>query len=371
MGRVNVNVSRWDIAVASLLSVLGVGLMVLNTGDPKASPFAIPAFLAFTVPLVWRRVRPLPVAGIVLLAFLGHVALFGELVRCGVAYPVFLVLGYTTASLLERRDALVGLAISLTGVVLVSATDWLWPGIGPLPIFGPIAAGAWAAGRVVHSRSRLAGELERRNEELRQRRDERAAMQVAVDRAKMSAELETLLQSRLEALSTAAEAGVRTDDPQAARALLESIEDDSRKTLEEMRQIVGVLRGSDVPVSPAPSITHLDALLVRSTRADARVAVEGDPRTLPAAVELSAYRIVEQLVSTLTDSSDARIDVKVRFSDDALEIRIVGPAARGADIKAAVARARERAALHDGSLEMRVARGRVEAVAQLPVLATV
>ena len=134
-----------------------------------------------------------------------------------------------------------------------------------------------------------------------------------------------------------------------------------------MREIVGLLRGGDVALAPAPTVAHLDALLARHVRADARLSVAGDPRSLPATVELSAYRVVEHLVDILADQPDSRIDVDVRFADEALEIRVSGPVDRSADVRAAVARARERAKFLGGSLEMKVSRGRASAVAQLPV----
>jgi hypothetical protein len=58
----------------------------------------------------------------------------------------------------------------------------------------------------------------------------------------------------------------------------------------------------------------------------------------------------------------------VCFDADALDIRVSGPVDRSADLKAAVARARERARLLGGSLDVKVSRGYARAVAQLPVL---
>ena len=138
--------------------------------------------------------------------------------------------------------------------------------------------------------------------------------------------------------------------------------------MDDMREIVGLLRGGEVDLAPAPSVAHLDALLARHRSAHSRLTVTGDPRSLPATVELSAYRIVEYLVGALADRTDNRIEVAVRFADDALDIQVRGSVGRGADVKAAVARARERAKLLGGSVDMKVARGQARAVAQLPVL---
>ena len=89
--------------------------------------------------------------------------------------------------------------------------------------------------------------------------------------------------------------------------------------------------------------------------------VVGAPRSLPAAVELSAYRIIEHLVNVLGDQPNCRIEVAVRFDGDALEIRVDGPVDRTADLKAAVARAKERATFLGGSFDVEVSRGQAEA----------
>ena len=133
--------------------------------------------------------------------------------------------------------------------------------------------------------------------------------------------------------------------------------------------MVGVLRddSAEAPAAPQPTLTHLDALLVRAKGAGARLTVEGNARVLPAAVELSAYRIVEQLLAALDDAPD--VEVRVRFGDDALELAVSGPARRRA--KASLERARERVRLEQGTLEATVRGGRAEAVASLPMLSTV
>jgi hypothetical protein len=149
--------------------------------------------------------------------------------------------------------------------------------------------------------------------------------------------------------------------------MLARIEHASRSTLEEMREIVGVLRDDDTPTAPQPTLTSLRALVLRAKGDAARLTVEGNPRVLPAAVELSAYRIVEHLLAALDDAPG--VEVHVRFGDEALEIRVAGPAGRRGDVGAALERARERAQLHRGTIEARTRGGRAEAIAQLPVAA--
>jgi glucose-6-phosphate-specific signal transduction histidine kinase len=157
-----------------------------------------------------------------------------------------------------------------------------------------------------------------------------------------------------------------TDPADATAAFLE-IEREGRSTLEEMRSLVGVLRDEtgDAPTAPQPTLTYIEALLVRAKGAGARLDVEGSPRLLPPAIELSAYRIVEHLLDALDDAPG--VAVRVVFSDDALQLVVSGTARKHAG--AAIERARERVELHRGTLVASVRDGHGEAVASLPVFA--
>jgi hypothetical protein len=372
-----------DWVLAGALTSLGVFLMVedvLFQDAHVASAIAdgtmvhemtshswamVPVFALATIPVLWWRRGVIAVTGIALAVMVLHDLLFGWVTRCGVGLPLAFVLAYLGAVALERRQAVIvlGLSTLLTAAVLVvDATT----GFEPIVLAFPIVLIVFGIGRAVRHRTAMSAELRARTVELQELRDERVALELASDRTRLSHQLDGLLQERLGRLTTAAEAGQGLD-PSSARTLFESIESDSRATLDDMRELVGLLRGGDVALAPAPSVAHLDALLARHTRADSRLTVAGDLRSLPATVELSAYRIVEHLVDVLADQPDSRIDVGVRFDDGALEIRVNGPVDRAADVKAAVARAKERARFLGGSLDVKVSRGRASAVAQLPV----
>jgi signal transduction histidine kinase len=227
------------------------------------------------------------------------------------------------------------------------------------------AAVVWGIGRVARSRSLLADELYRRSEELSTLRDRRAVLEVADDRARLSRELEAVLDERLGRLQAMAETVATEGDPERARAALTTLEEDSRGALDDMRQLVGVLRGGEASLAPTPSVAQLDALLARL--GGSRLTVSGNPRLLPASLELSAYRIVEHLVPVLGSEGGPPVSVRVRFDDDALQLQVSGRVEHGGELRAAVGRARERARLHAGSLQVRVARGQALVVAHLPV----
>ncbi|MGI8678460.1 MAG: hypothetical protein ACR2LX_07220 [Jatrophihabitans sp.] len=366
-----------DVALAGALCILAAVLAVADIKSAGAATRAgshswlqLPVFVAAMLPVLWWR-RSLIAA---VLASCGlmfvHVLVFGHLVRCGAGLPLVFLLaflcGIADAQLRERLTALV-VSVVLGGIVLSWDTV---AGPSILPVVVVLQAGLYGIGRVVAQRAWMAAELRQRNEELRVLRDERAALEVSDDRAELSARLETLLDERLSQLAAAAEEGMATGDPAVVQALLVSLEDDSRQTLGDMREIVGQLRGGEVALAPAPSVAHLDALLARHVHGGSRLQVSGDPRVLPASVELSAYRIVEHLVTALADKPSP-VGVTVTFTDDALEILVAGSVPKNSDLRGAVGRARERALLHAGSLDLTVSRGRARVLAHLPVLSDV
>jgi signal transduction histidine kinase len=371
-------VGKRDIAIAAVLTALGLLLMYGNVHDYDAAEYkkntaiyyggivpyvlAIPLFPLVTVPLLWRRVAPLAAVGASLAGLVINELLVGtDVIRCGVVFPTAFVFAFTTGAQLDGRQARKGLALSL-GLILFAVVE-----LGPpaTAVFALVGMALWGIGRIVRSRTRMADELEARTAELRVARDERARMEVATDRARISSELDALLQRRLGELARMAGDGSKLANAAGAAATLADIERESRRTLEEMRAVVGVLREdeSEAPMAPQPTLTHLAALLVRAKGSDARMTVEGDPRVLPPAVELSAYRITEQLLAALDDAPD--VEVRVRFSDDALELAVSGPARRRA--RASIERARERARLENGTFEAKVKGGRAEAAVSLPV----
>jgi signal transduction histidine kinase len=360
-------ISRMDIAITVVLCGLGLLLMYSNHTDSSvnASLLAVPAFMAVTLPVLWRRVAPIGAATVALVALIAHVAIFGtSVVRCGVVLPESFFLAFAAGSRLELKQARIGLAVTL-GLIATEGAYFLG---GFALVFAAVACITWGVGRVVRSRSAMVEDLEARTSELREARDERARLEVASDRARLSGELDELLQRRLGELARLADGGAQPEDPAVATATLAEIEHQSRSTLEEMRAVVGVLReNDDVPTSPQPTLVNLEALLVRAKGADARLTVEGSPRVLPAGVELSAYRIAEHLLGAMEDAPD--VAVRVRFADDAIELSVSGPARRGA--KAAFDQARERARLQHGTLRASTRGGHAEAVASLPVLAAV
>jgi hypothetical protein len=379
MAWVGDRIARRDVAIAAVVSLLGVALMAMgiqeladglgpgegatyHVGALLPHGFAIPLFLLVTVPLLWRRVAPLPAVGAAVAGLALNEALLGtEFIRCGIVGPTALLFAFTAGAQLAGRAERWVLAGALALVLLDFAPEI---GLVVAAVATALTLAVWGMGRVVGSRRRLADELAEKTSELGAARDERARLEVGAERARMSAELDALLQRRLAELAAMAERGGNGAEAVARLAELETA---GRETLAQMRELVGVLRedGEPSPTSPQPTLTHLDTLLARAAGPDARLTVEGSPRTLPPAAELSAFRVLEHLLAALDDAPG--VTVTVRFDDDALTLAVSGPARR--DASRAIDRARERVRLYHGTLEANVQRGQARAHVSLPLQA--
>jgi signal transduction histidine kinase len=95
-----------------------------------------------------------------------------------------------------------------------------------------------------------------------------------------------------------------------------------------MRRLLGVLRkdGEGVVRTPQPGTQTLDMLVHGAQEAglDVRVAIEGDRKTLPAGVDVSVFRIIQEaLTNSLKHAGPTRADVLLKYDDHAIEVEIV------------------------------------------------
>jgi signal transduction histidine kinase len=173
-------------------------------------------------------------------------------------------------------------------------------------------------------------------------------------------------------------------NPDQARDALASIESTGRQALAEMRRLVGLQRdrgdGEDA-LAPQPSLVHLESLLAatRDAGLPVELTVEGQPRPLPAGVDLSAYRIVQEaLTNSLKHAGPARATVRLCYGREALEVQVSDDGhGRGRNGQAdggghGLIGMRERVALFGGTLEVGVGPGGgFRVAARLPLDATV
>jgi signal transduction histidine kinase len=359
-----------DIAVFALLSgfILAVATGLIPPNAPPPTGAAAAGVIVIISPVIWRRRWPLAAAAALAAAMVLNVLLFGSQVRCGEVIPATLLVGYAVAARCDRRRAALGLLLCVTAAVVEGVYDSQigWSGVAAVV---PVLIALFGVGRLVQARSRAAEELRATSAELRQQRAETAKLAVLADRAQITADLEQTLRSQIGGIAAAAASGldVLDADHGAARDVMASIEHDGRSLLGQMRETVGALRES-APSHPQPTLARLPELLATATSAAARLTVEGDPRTLPAGLELSGYRIVEHLLQVLDDAPDSVVDVRLRFSARELELQVSGRQSVAADVRAVLAAATERARLHGGSVQLRQEGRKCYALAQLPLI---
>jgi signal transduction histidine kinase len=107
---------------------------------------------------------------------------------------------------------------------------------------------------------------------------------------------------------------------------LRGVEETGRSALGEMRRLLGAMRRDDGPeLAPQPGLDHLDVLIQEIRRAGLPVElhVDGEPFRLPVAIDLSAYRIVQEgLTNALKHASASQAHVHIRYAADELRIQV-------------------------------------------------
>jgi signal transduction histidine kinase len=124
----------------------------------------------------------------------------------------------------------------------------------------------------------------------------------------------------------AIQAGAARVSGSSSEEALQSIEEGARDTLAELNRLLGVLRKSPgAPLAPQPKLDEAEALLkpARDAGLEATLKVTGEKRPLPAAVDLSGYRIIQEAVTNVLKHANAsRVEVIVDHQPDALVVTI-------------------------------------------------
>ncbi|WP_197681551.1 sensor histidine kinase [Actinopolymorpha singaporensis] len=187
-----------------------------------------------------------------------------------------------------------------------------------------LVLGLWVRAR----REVLAG-LRERAERLEREQAARAEQARGQERARIAREMHDVVAHRVSLMVLHAGAlEVNAPDERTARAA-ELIRGTGREALENLREVLGVLRapagGSPAPLSPQPGLDDLDQLLEQSRAAGAEVSRrdEGAPRELPAMAGTTAYRIVQEALTNVhKHAPGATVEVVVGYREDALTVRV-------------------------------------------------
>ncbi len=310
-------------AVASLLSTDVADIdSRLEPGDPLSVAVTLVAGLS----LIWRRSRP--------------VASFAVFVACclvvtltdhyiGLLSVLLLFSLYSLAAHGRRRDALVGLGVCLLTFIGLAVLDVPDLGTSDLLQACALLLTAWALGDAIRSRRTQQSERLRIAEQEAATARELAARAVVEERLRIARELHDVVAHSMSLIAVQAGVGghvIRSDVAAAERAL-EIIAETSRKALTQTRWMLGLLRAedADVTVSPMQTIDDLDGLVrdVREAGIDVVLTVAGPVRALDAAIELTAYRIVqESLTNVLKHSLAKQAEVRVTYVADGVDVEV-------------------------------------------------
>jgi signal transduction histidine kinase len=316
----------WDALLA--LAVLTYVLAAFLSTAPAASDagsVTVPVVLLVTasVPLAWRRRAPLSVAWIVVVSDV-VLSLTGHETRSVICVIIAV---YSTAAYTDGRTLIFAVPpLAAVGIIPLVANHWrlvdallavTWDAVIPF-VFGRIMFDRRL--RIAHDRVLAAQDA------------------VTVERARIARELHDIVAHHMGVMVVqAAAAGAVADrDPAAVREALHQIEDSGRAGLAEMRRLLDILSPDQRDErAPQPGLGRLDQLIeeVRASGLPVERVIEGSPRALPAGVDLTAYRIVQEaLTNTLSHAGDAHARVLLRFEPDCLEIEVAddgrGDAAR-------------------------------------------
>ncbi|MGW5768074.1 sensor histidine kinase [Streptomyces longwoodensis] len=322
---------------AGVLVCMVAGSFVDPRGDNGAvwgvrspAPLSLLLITVGAVALVFRRSAPLTV-----LAVTGTVSVVECVTgdpRAPVAMSAVVAL-YTVASTTDRattwRAGLLTMTV-LTGAAMLS---------GPLPWYAQenIAILAWTgigatAGDAVRSRRAVVQAMRERAERAERTREEEARRRVAEERLRIARDLHDVVAHHIALVNVQAGVAAHVMDkrPDQAKEALAHVREASRSALNELRATVGLLRQSgdpEAPTEPAPGLDRLDELAgtFRSAGLRVEVARADQGTTLPAAVGLAAYRIIQEALTNVQKHAgpEARAEVSVVRVGPNVEITVL------------------------------------------------
>jgi signal transduction histidine kinase len=343
------------IGVVSLISFRERSSLLLDSADGPIH-FATPDLVGVAqviigcAALCWRRVAPGTVLAVTVASAIG---------RYAEHYPVMplpyavLIAVYTVAQKWPLKRSAIAVALVAVGMA-AGAMILLSPSLDDEPMIDAVAvltAGALGRGvRMRQMRTALLEDraqlLEEQSRRLAQEQLTMAELAAARERANIARELHDIVANNVSVIVAQAATTQRSAkrlpasaageaeecvgaEPYQALAAIESL---GRQTLGDMRRLVGVLHstsGESVDGESAnegkPRLDQLEALVAKVAGAgtDATLTVTGRRRDLPAAVELNAYRIVqESLTNAMKHAAGSRVEVLVDYGRDRLQLLV-------------------------------------------------
>jgi signal transduction histidine kinase len=354
-----------DGAIVVAFTLFGWASVAFDGGDRgRLSADAALGVMVVALPLLWRRRAPVAALAAFTLAFL--VYQIAGLPSTFWYANAWVVAAYSAGAYGRGRwrdpvriVSSVALIVTLVyGSVVVPA-----PGIAAGGTFGnllvlvanaAIVVWVWPFGDAIRQRREREDDLMERTRQLERERELGAQRAVLAERVRIARELHDVLAHHVSLMGVQAGAARRvlSSRPDQVEPALRSIEAASREAVRELHRLLGFLRrdAEERSLAPQPSLDQIEALLehMREAGLPVTLLVEGTERPLPAAVDLSAYRIIQEaLTNTLRHAGATSASVRLRYGEQSLRLMVSD------DGHGPIAAAHRPGSPHNGLLGMR------------------
>jgi signal transduction histidine kinase len=331
--------ARSEVLLAAAVLVMAAVELAANPAiQPRAA--AVPLEILLAITLAWRRQFPLvvvvAVATIATIETIAGVPLDQPIVPLIAA----VIATFTVAAHRPLRPASAGMVLMIGAI----GTQTLW-----------------VASRIVYSRTRENVALQAQTNRLAEERDASTAQAAAAERGRIARELHDVIGHSLSVMVVQAGAAERViaREPARAEEAMRAVQDTGRQALSEMAHLLGILRedGEELGFVPQPGISDLPALVAqtRSAGLPVELHIEGEQHPVPAGVELSLFRIVQEaLTNARKHAGPAHATVLLRYGPDAIEAVVSDDghgSANGSGGGHGLVGMRERARLYGGALQ--------------------
>jgi signal transduction histidine kinase len=327
-----------DAAVALLVGALSLVDVASASaerlpGERPADGLAYALVVVAGVSLIWRRRAPIGVLTTVTVA----VAIYWLRDHGAFLSALGLPALFAAAAHAERRvTAWVAMPLAVV-VLMVTASFGLlddpdgYEYLTALSMFG-FLVGAIAAGLVVRNRERIFVDTERRAAEAEADRLAEAERAVASERSRIAREMHDVVAHSMSVVAVQAAAGreIVHADPHKAEQVFARIEAVGRESLTELRRMLGVLRelgDESASLAPQPGVADIADAVEQSNAAGVAtdLVVDGQQRTLPAGVELTVFRIVQEALTNVRKHAgrSATATVSIRYETHAVFVEVV------------------------------------------------
>jgi signal transduction histidine kinase len=317
------------IVVAAVESALEVAFR----SDPEAPRtslwFAVPAVMIVVLPLLARRRYPFGAPASLWLLAAAFSFVDGRLVTFALGtYAAGLLAAALLGNLRDEHQARLGLALLIGSTIIIVYNDPKH-GLGEYIFIPAVFVLGWLAGFALHERAEQAEAAELRAAHAERERDAASRIAAAEERARIARELHDIVAHSVSVmvLQVGAVRHKLPDEDAPQREALQGVEQTGRMALAEMRHLLGAMRREDesLELAPQPGLDKVDSLLEEVRRAGLPVElhVEGKPFALPPAIDLSAYRIVQEgLTNALKHARASQADVTVHYGPTELQIDV-------------------------------------------------